>query len=355
MDALFSKKRTSIGKIFLGIFIVLLLVGLFVTMLNIIFISQIQLERQYVTIPDLPAELENFRILHISDLHGKEFGNKQSKIAQTIKELRYEMVCISGDMVGANGDFSAFNHLLEILSEDAHIYYVQGDEDPNPYATSFQLTNNTKAEYVLAAEKRGATLLDKPQKITYKNHNIWLCPHSLYTQDMDNTYIALQEYLGELVERPKTTQNDALIEGTKERMQAIIDAQQVIQSMSKKDLYLCLTHIPFVDLPIDPLEIANDKTEKPYEHLSLIMSGHYNNGQCRLPYVGAIHIPQEIGYQKSGWFLNDENIAGLSYVNGIPQYINYGLGASSLYPLTPFRFFNQPRITLITLTGRIRE
>ena len=45
---------------------------------------------------------------------------------------------------------------------------------------------------------------------------------------------------------------------------------------------------------------------------------------------------------------------GFDYVNGIPQYISAGLGASAYYPWQPFRLFNQPEIAYVTLTARMK-
>ena len=81
-------------------------------------------------------------------------------------------------------------------------------------------------------------------------------------------------------------------------------------------------------------------------YASLILAGHYNGGQWRIPFKGAIYVPE------LGWFPDDELVQGLSYPAGIPQYISPGLGSDPHYTTQPGRLFNGPKITRIVLTRR---
>ena len=94
--------------------------------------------------------------------------------------------------------------------------------------------------------------------------------------------------------------------------------------------------------------IAGAEKDNVYSlrYASLILAGHYNGGQWRIPFVGAIYVPE------LGWFPKDQEIQGLSYVNGIPQYISPGMGSDPHYEHQPGRVFNNPVITKITLTRK---
>ena len=81
-------------------------------------------------------------------------------------------------------------------------------------------------------------------------------------------------------------------------------------------------------------------------YASLILAGHYNGGQRRIPFIGAVYVPE------LGWFPKDQEVQGLSYTDGIPQYISPGLGSDPHYEHQPGRVFNPPVITKITLTGK---
>ncbi len=85
-----------------------------------------------------------------------------------------------------------------------------------------------------------------------------------------------------------------------------------------------------------------------------MLAGHYNGGQWRLPFLGAVKVPASAG-KGSGWFPGDMGVVGLSSYQGIPQYISPGLGASNAIGLPAFRLFNTPQITQITLTTRMTE
>ena len=81
-------------------------------------------------------------------------------------------------------------------------------------------------------------------------------------------------------------------------------------------------------------------------YASLILAGHYNGGQWRIPGAGAVYVPE------FGWFPEDRLIRGLSYLGDIPQYISPGLGSDPHYEYQPGRVYNPPVITKIILTRK---
>ena len=81
-----------------------------------------------------------------------------------------------------------------------------------------------------------------------------------------------------------------------------------------------------------------------------MLAGHYNGGQIRIPFVGALKAPTSSGFPRGGWLPDDKQIVGLSTIQGITQYISPGLGVSRAYPL-PIRLFNTPTVTVLTLTS----
>ena len=78
-DPLFAEERRK--HPFIGFFLLLiLLIVATMTVVNGINNSRINLLRETVTVANLPSSLENFRILHISDLHGQYFGQHQEQL-----------------------------------------------------------------------------------------------------------------------------------------------------------------------------------------------------------------------------------------------------------------------------------
>ena len=77
--------------------------------------NSLRVDEQNVTLVGLPQSLEGYRILHLSDLAGRRFGDEQATILREINTLDYDAVFITGDMVGSSGDPEPFYELLEGL------------------------------------------------------------------------------------------------------------------------------------------------------------------------------------------------------------------------------------------------
>ena len=108
-----------------------------------------------------------------------------------------------------------------------------------------------------------------------------------------------------------------------------------------------LTHTPLTE---DYVNSVMSWTEKDMvysiRYANLVLAGHYNGGQWRLPGKGAIYVPE------MGWFPEDSRIMGLSWLGNIPQYISPGLGSDPHYENMPGRVYNPPVITKIILTRK---
>ena len=79
---------------------------------------------------DLPQELDNYRIAHISDLHGAVFGRDNQKLEQMIMGLEPDILCITGDMVHKFSDSGdAFINLIAGLDENLTKLFVTGNHE----------------------------------------------------------------------------------------------------------------------------------------------------------------------------------------------------------------------------------
>jgi hypothetical protein len=70
--------------------------------------------------------------------------------------------------------------------------------------------------------------------------------------------------------------------------------------------------------------------------IDLVVTGHTQGGQIRLPFLGAIYTGTELGTRYA---------AGLFEYGGFPFYVNRGLGTSFL----PLRLLCPPEVTVLTL------
>ena len=190
VDPLFAptKKRHPAA----GLLILFVIVVFAVTLvLNHINNSRVNLLTERVTVPGLPASLENYRILHISDLHGLYFGAGQERLALALKNARYNAVCVTGDITGPDGDIGAFLALLDLFQGKAPVYFITGDEDP-PAITASGEGGGGKADYIRAAESHGGIYLDAPVKLRDGKNSLWLAPDWAYTLDFQASDAAYQ-------------------------------------------------------------------------------------------------------------------------------------------------------------------
>ena len=86
---------------------------------------------QTVTVkhPDLPAAFDGLRIVHLSDLHGKEFGADNQTLLKKVAQLQPDLIAITGDLIDREEQFAMVPALAEGLSAIAPTYYVTGNHE----------------------------------------------------------------------------------------------------------------------------------------------------------------------------------------------------------------------------------
>ena len=354
-DALFAPEPRSHTTL---VFVLLVTVILLTTVLvvNRINNNRVNLTTQSVTVPSLTSGMNNFRILHISDLHGLFFGSHQERLALAVKESRYDAVVITGDVTDRNGNYDAFLAMLDLFDTGkTPVYFVPGDEDPSPIVSTPHEGKSAKAEYIQTAEKKGVIYLDAPMAIEFGKNSLWFWPERIYTLDVDSTLAAVNSRIAELKKQKKSDQRTAQLQAAQyqlDQMNRIKAARRVTKA---GDVHIAVAHHPLsLDAVTTLREWADSENAAYVSSVALLLSGHYCAGQWRLPFLGAVKVPESAG-KGSGWFPGDMGVVGLSSYQGIPQYISPGLGASRETGLPAFRLFNTPQITQITLTTRMTE
>lgn len=316
---------------------------------NFIVSYQVKLEKKTLTILNLPEDLESYSILHISDLHGAEYGEHQKAIAAVLGTTRYSCAVITGDMRGEDGDLDALLDLIALLAKDKPIYYIAGDTDGSWLDDSAHGSLSVYRDWAVELQEAGVILLDRPVSETRGKGTIWFVPEELYTLDLDGMETVYRKQLDELNRNATSlTADDAarkrVIEYETERIAAIRESKALFKA---DDIQIVLTHSPLTEEYVSDMIAWTDKDAYfSMRYAGLILAGHYNGGQWRLPGIGAIHVPE------LGWFPDDRLVQGWDYLNGIPQHISPGLGSDPHYEHQPGRFFNTPSLTLITLSRR---
>lgn len=329
--------------------LLLILVGVVV---NFIMTKQVVLEERKITILNLPEDLDQYSILHISNLHGNELGDRQKRIAAALGTKRYSCVVMTGDMLGEDHDVQPVLDLISLMPEDTLKIFIPGDSDGPMVDEKAHNSLSVFPEWVEKLKAAGVVMLDVPYSVTRGKGTVWFVPEELYTLDLDGLYEVYRKQLETM--NANSTSLDADEAARKRAVEYHLDCIDRIREIAKQikpeDIQIVLTHTPLEETYVhDVVAWAAKDDIFSMRYASLILAGHYNGGQWRIPFAGAVYVPE------LGWFPDDSVITGLSYPDGIPQYISPGLGNADKqhYPYQPGRIFNSPTITLITLTPRM--
>ena len=325
----------------------ILIVSLWV--LNITVSRRVLLEETRLTILNLPEDLEGYSILHLSDLHGARYGENQKAIETALGTTRYSCVVMTGDMLGEDHDVQPLLELVALMPHDTPKFLIPGDTDGPAIETGAHSTLSIYTEWANELQAAGVQILDLPVLITREKGRIWFVPEELYALDLDSMSTVYQKQLDEMNVRKTTLTADdaARIRAMEYEMQRIDALREMEKEFLPTDIQVVLSHTPLSeDFVSDLISWTGKEDLFSMRYASLILAGHYNGGQWRIPFVGAIYVPE------LGWFPKDEEVQGLSYVGGIPQIISPGLGSDPHYEHQPGRIFNSPVITRIVLTRK---
>jgi predicted MPP superfamily phosphohydrolase len=302
--------------------------------------NQINIVRQTVQINGLPLEFDGFTILQISDLHGKQFGNSEKGLAGIINSLDYDAIAITGDSQDTSSkDFQPLLELILGIKRKTPIFYISGNTGPFDiyYNTtgdrySLDMTDGKIQAAGITLLNAGCTLLNWPQVIERGGARLWFATDFSPTQSI----VAVRQAQQKLRTTKSQNEKDAL----NEQIEYQGKLQKIYAAFQPADTLIGIFHIP---LTYKTLE--SPQGLPPYD---LVLAGHYHGGQIRLPYLGAIYIPDDT-LPWYGLLPPQEMVSGLFIGNGIQQYISRGLGASRRIPFLAFRLFDTPEINLITL------
>ena len=240
------------------------------------------IEKYKISSEKIPPEFRGFKILHISDIHNKYYGEGQIKIINKVKELSPDIIVLTGDIVVNNRSLNSMQ-LLKNLPLFAPVYYVYGNHE-------YAVKNLCNVEDLFS--KWGICLLN-------------------------NTYTAIKK------------ENDSIIiAGIKDpvfgyscglnKIQAInnficeVQNKMTANNINKNEFTVLLTHRP---------ECFNIYDSFGFD---LILSGHAHGGQFRFPFKKGFFAPGQ------GFF---PKLAGGYYKGEKAQMIvNRGAGSGKPIP-----------------------
>lgn len=79
--------------------------------------------------PALPKAFEGFRIVQLSDLHGRQFGEGNTHLLAAVEAARPDVIALTGDFVDADSSVADLIALMDGLTAIAPTYYVTGNHE----------------------------------------------------------------------------------------------------------------------------------------------------------------------------------------------------------------------------------
>lgn len=238
------------------------------------------------------------KIVLISDLHARQFGENNKRLIQTIAKQQPDAIFMVGDMINKDGNAEEVEIVVELISqltEIAPVYYSAGN-------TELQYMKNGGTDVLCAVRQAGATaLLDDYLEAEIGGNRVnigFTMGHFDYTsaQWSDPPDYAMEAEVGAdgtpaivLMHMPESFISD-------------------IHDWWTGDLYLC---------------------------------GHTHGGVIRVPGIGGVFAPTQ------GWWPKYDR-GSFSFDDGrFQMIITSGLAGHGWIP----RIFNMPEISVIKLVG----
>lgn len=82
-----------------------------------------------VSAPGLPAAFDGLRIVQLSDLHGKQFGEGNGRLLEAVAALKPDLIAVTGDLIDREEQLSMVPALARGLTAIAPTYYVTGNHE----------------------------------------------------------------------------------------------------------------------------------------------------------------------------------------------------------------------------------
>ena len=254
------------------------------------FISITNIELQMAA---LPRSFDGFKIVHLSDLHSKKFGNDQQSLVSKIKKAKPNLILFTGDLVDSKY-YVEENSLMLIkeIVKIAPVYFVTGNH-----------------------EKWSGNFHDLEQKLIVQGVKILR---------NDSVKIKRSEDEIQLIGIDDPSFNDDMPYAYDSNI-ATRELEKVLAKGNQSTFNILLSHRP---------ELFSTYANSD---IDLTFSGHAHGGQIRLPFIGGVIAPNQ------GFFPKYAN--GKYTQKNSVMIVSRGLGNS----IIPQRIFNRPQIIVATL------
>ncbi|HJD47938.1 MAG TPA: metallophosphoesterase [Candidatus Mediterraneibacter norfolkensis] len=249
-------------------------------------------------------EGEKIKIIFLSDLHNKEYGEKNERLLRAIRQTFPDLILIGGDMlVGKeNASYEPALSFVERLTAFCPVIYANGNheqrmkEEPEKYKASYK-------EYRRMLRSKGVLFLE--------NGSTEVKVHGERIR-ISGLELPLETY--------KKFHKGQVDGSTVEECLGFIPRERADQ-----DYQILLAHNP-----------AHMEAYKEWG-ADLILSGHLHGGIARIPGIGGVITPQAFLFPKYSGEMSTEGEQTI--------IVSRGLGSHTIN----IRLFNMPELILIEL------
>lgn len=223
-----------------------IVVGIIFIILNLI------LSQKYISVTRYeyknPRIVENFKVVHLTDLHNYQFGTKNHRLVEKVREENPDLIFLTGDIL--NEDETRTDiciDLVEQLVEIAPVYVSLGNHE-------MEYMNRTGNNNLISEiEQAGAVVLNE----------------QYIDMEVNGVPVRLGGVYGYVLP-PDETKNSE---------------QVFMEEFQDTDRFkILLSHVPEGLLLWKSME---------YWDVNLVFSGHVHGGQVRLPFIGGLFDPEE--------------------------------------------------------------
>lgn len=250
--------------------------------------NRIQTEEVVISSPSLPAAFDGFRIVQVSDLHGKEFGAGNERLLEAVAALSPDLIAITGDLIDDAGQFSMIAPVAEGLAAIAPAYYVTGNH-----------------EWAIREAYTVKSLL--------RECGVTVLSNEFLTLERDGARIVLAG-----IDDPNGPYDQKTPDALAEEIRAALGDPYIVLLAHRNEYYKVYSRCGF----------------------DLTLCGHAHGGLIRLPFTDGL-----IGNNRE---LFPDHTAGLYELEGGALMVSRGLGNNTV-PIPSFRLFNRPHLPLIIL------
>lgn len=258
---------------------------------------QLKLSEYEAVFENLPKAFSGKKILQLSDLHTKTYGDDYDNLINSCKASGPDYIFFTGDLYSRNE--ASLEHktvLMKRLREIAPVYYVFGNHEADTPEKAEPLAEKL--------EQCGIHVLRNQKTRLYIGEDFI----NIYGADIERKYYKNSE--GTYSDLPKLTADEL---------------EKMLGKADRRHFNILLAHTPF------PFR------EYAKWGADLIFSGHCHGGVIRIPKVGGLLSPERkfLPEYTKGVYVNNENEKAAKMI------VSTGLGK--------FRLQNPSEIVIVTL------